>query len=70
MERFITLENIKRFKGQLAVCADPEKRSTLEKLLAAEEAHLKKLNCTAEAQNLGKKPEKARLWESPVWVDS
>ena len=44
MERFVARENIRRFKEQLASCVDPAKRSTLERLLAAEKARLSELN--------------------------
>jgi hypothetical protein len=56
MERFIARENIKRFKEQLARCVDPEKRSTLERLLAAEEAHLNKLELGGTERQRGSKP--------------
>jgi hypothetical protein len=56
VERFIIRENIKRFKKQLARCSDPAKRSTLEKLLAAEEAHLNKLGIGGAGRQRGSKP--------------
>lgn len=43
MERFIALENIKRFKQQLEACTDEIQRAQLEQLLLAEEAKLKNL---------------------------
>ena len=49
-ELFITRENIKRFKEQLASCLDPAKRSTLERLLVAEEARLKELELGSTGQ--------------------
>lgn len=43
MDRFIALENVKRFKKQLEDCQDEQQRETLTLLLAAEEAKLKHL---------------------------
>lgn len=41
MDRFIVLENIKRFRKRLENCADEQQRETLNQLLADEEAKLK-----------------------------
>jgi len=43
MQRFVARENVRRFKEQLKGCNDEEQRQTLSRLLAEEEAKLKKL---------------------------
>ena len=40
MQEFIARENIRRFKAQLADCADPAQRETLTRLLDAERRRL------------------------------
>lgn len=40
MERFVALENIRRFKQHLEICTDAAERGTLEQLLSEEEAKL------------------------------
>jgi hypothetical protein len=43
MQRFITLENIKRFKRILAETDDERKQETVRQLLVEEEARLREL---------------------------
>jgi hypothetical protein len=43
MQRFVARENVRRFKEQLKDCNDEGQRQTLSRLLAEEEAKLKKL---------------------------
>lgn len=43
MEQFVARENIKRFRAQLASCADEQQRQTLKRLLGAEEQRLREL---------------------------
>lgn len=46
MQRFIALENIKRFKRILAETDDERKQETVRQLLAEEEARLRELMAT------------------------
>lgn len=43
MEQFIARENIRRFKHRLENCTDEAERTTLQKLLADEEAKLRSM---------------------------
>lgn len=43
MDVWVVLENIKRFQDMLTAETDPERRSTLEALLAAEVAKIKSI---------------------------
>ena len=43
MERFIARENIRRFRHQLENCTDDAEKTTLQKLLADEEAKLRSI---------------------------
>jgi hypothetical protein len=46
MQRFIALENIKRYKRILAETDDERKQETVRRLLAEEEARLRELMAT------------------------
>lgn len=44
MNEFIAMENLKRFRHQLAKCSDERQRETLMELMAAEEEKLRDLD--------------------------
>ncbi len=64
MERFILMENIRRFRSRLETDADPESRDVLRRLLAEEETKLRALEGPATEAGEPYEPYRSHLGDA------